>query len=86
MLNLVKYEGRYDEKTKGKEKTVGQNSVKLYFLTDGWILVKLRLNVAREVLLYFRGHHLTSYFNTLYGRMRYYFTGDPFSEKVLSAL
>ena len=23
MLNLVKYEGRYDEKTKGKEKTVG---------------------------------------------------------------
>ena len=46
----------------------------------------VRLNVAREVLLYFRGHHLTSYFNTLYGRMRYYFTGDPFSEKVLSAL
>ena len=83
MLNLVKYEGRYDEKTKGKEKTVGQNSVKLYFLTR---FVKLRLNVAREVLLYFRGHHLTSYFNTLYGRMRYYFTGDPFSEKVLSAL
>ena len=36
MLNLVKYEGRYDDKTKGKEKTVGQNSVKLYFLT-GWL-------------------------------------------------
>ena len=29
MLNLVKYEGRYDEKTKGEKKTIGQNSVKL---------------------------------------------------------
>ena len=74
MLNLVKYEGRYDEKTKGKEKTVGQNSVKLDFLTRFHFLIDFDIC------------HLTSYFNTLYGRMRYYFTGDPFSEKVLSAL